>query len=103
MFLVKCFQEVLSNYEILRAEFPSARIMASTLDDFFLAVEPIKSKLPVIEKEIGDTWLQGISSDPRKQAEYRAVSRKMDQCIKGMSIVTYFVLFFCSHSFLYRK
>ena len=75
-------QEVLGYYEILRAEFPQAKIMASTLENFFMAVEPIKSKLPVITKEIGDTWIQGIASDPRKIAEFRAVARVMDGCYK---------------------
>ena len=76
------FQEVLSYYEILRVEFPGAKLIASTLEDFFSTVEPIASHLPVIEKEIGDTWIQGIATDPRKEAEYRGVSRCLKACLK---------------------
>ena len=73
---------MLSYYEILRAEFPCAKLFASTLDAFFAAVAPIASQLPVVEKEIADTWIQGIASDPRKQAEYRAVARTLKACLE---------------------
>jgi len=34
-----------------------------------------------VTSEIGDTWIQGIASDPLKCAEYRAVSRVMRDCL----------------------
>ena len=55
--------------------------MASSFDKYIEALSPIKDKLPVIDSEIGDTWIQGIASDPRKMAEYRAVSRAMKACM----------------------
>ena len=39
------------------------------------------SSLPVISKEIGDTWIQGIAADPRKMAELQAASSGYRQCI----------------------
>ena len=75
-------QEVLRYYEIYRAEFPNAKIKASTFDDYITALWPIKDQLPVITKEIGDTWIMGIASDPRKSAEYRAVSRVLGSCVR---------------------
>ena len=51
-------QEVLSYYEILRAEFPGAALVASTLDAFVAKVEPLKHTLPVSDLEMGDTWIQ---------------------------------------------
>ena len=54
--------------------------MASTLDNYFSAVEPIRSLLPVVDKEIGDTWIQGDASDPRKCAEVRAIGRALGSC-----------------------
>jgi len=74
-------QEVLGYYEILRAEFPNAQLKASRLDDFFDAAQAIRAKLPVVMSEFGDTWIQGVASDPRKCAEYRAVSRVMRDCL----------------------
>ena len=55
--------------------------MASSFDAYIDALTPLKDKLPVIDSEIGDTWIQGIASDPRKMAEYRAVRRVMKQCL----------------------
>ena len=76
-------QEVLGQYEVLRAEFPNAKLQASKLEDFILAVEPIREKLPVIKNEVGDTWIQGVASDPRKSAEVRAVGRVMRDCFRS--------------------
>jgi hypothetical protein len=50
------------------------------MEEFFINLKSIEDKLPVIQQEIGDTWINGISSDPRKIAEYRAVSRILGQC-----------------------
>lgn len=46
---------------------------------------PYKSKLPVITKEFGDTWIQGSASDPRKVAEMRAVFRARTKCLQSES------------------
>ena len=78
--MTSLFQEVLRYYEILRKQFPGATFAASTFDEYFAALLPIKSKLPVVTGEISDTWIQGIASDPRKMAEYRAVSRVLSNC-----------------------
>jgi len=74
-------QEVLGYYEILRAEFPNARLSASSLDNFFDVVQSVRDRLPVVTSEFGDTWIQGVASDPHKCAEYRAVSRVMRDCL----------------------
>ncbi|XP_033729575.1 uncharacterized protein LOC117318725 [Pecten maximus] len=74
--------EILNYYEIMRKEFPGAKIKASTFDEFFEAVQPIKSQLPVITKEIGDTWIQGIASDPYKMAKYRAFTSALSSCLR---------------------
>lgn len=76
-------QEVLSYYEILRSEFPGAKLAASTIESFMAAVESVRDQLPVISKETGDTWIQGAASDPKKSAEYRAVARSLGNCFKS--------------------
>jgi hypothetical protein len=83
--LFTCFtctsQEILGYYEILRAEFPEADIRASTLENYFAMVQPIRSQLPLVTMEIGDTWMVGVPSDPRKNAEFRATARVLGKCI----------------------
>ena len=86
-------QEVLGYYEILRAEFPNAQLKASRLDDFFDAAQALSDRLPVVTSEFGDTWIQGVASDPRKCAEYRAVSRVMRRCLAaGMETILFSLL-----------
>ncbi|XP_064635221.1 uncharacterized protein LOC135492603 isoform X2 [Lineus longissimus] len=75
-------QEILGYYEILRKEFPGAKLGASYLEDFTAAVMAVRDKLPTITNEIGDTWIQGIQSDPRKVAEMRAFLRNRAECLK---------------------
>jgi len=65
----------------LRAEFPNAQLKASRFDDFFDVAQAVRAKLQVVTSELGDTWIQGVASDPRKCAEYRAVSRVMRNCL----------------------
>ena len=38
--------------------------------------------LPVITKEIGDTWLYGVPSDPFKNVKFRELSRHRRECIE---------------------
>ena len=75
-------QEVLNTYEILRREFPSARLHASEIGDFVHDVVTYGAKLPTVTGEMGDTWIPGISSDPKKEAEYRVVTDTLTECIK---------------------
>ncbi|KAK3755556.1 hypothetical protein RRG08_012778 [Elysia crispata] len=73
-------KEWLGYFEILRAEFPGAELVASTFDNFVAALEKVKASLPVRSFEIGDTWIQGVTSDPKKSAMYRAFVRAWENC-----------------------
>lgn len=74
--------EIESNYAILRTQFPGANVFASTLSAFIDTVNI--SSLPVINGEIGDTWIQGVASDPRKMAEYRAAGSALLTCLQEL-------------------
>jgi len=62
-------------YRSLAQSYPSADIQASTLDQFALALRTVRSELPVVTDEIGDTWIHGAGTDPYKVSRYRALSR----------------------------
>ena len=36
---------------------------------------PLRAQLPVITQEIGDTWIHGVGTDPKKVAQYRELLR----------------------------
>ena len=68
--------EIMTSYGIISQEFKGARVFASTIENF--AAKVTKSSLPVITNEIGDTWIQGVASDPRKMSLYRAAIRALE-------------------------
>jgi len=59
----------------LASRFPNAEIVAANLSEMANALAPFRDKLPVVTKEIGDTWIYGCASDPLKVARYREISR----------------------------
>ncbi len=62
-------------FETLRARYPEAEICASTLNDYAAGLRRIRGELPVIREEIGDTWIHGVGSDPKKVSALRALLR----------------------------
>lgn len=68
-------EDVLQVYKDVRAEYPNAKIIATDLNGMAEAVLKIKDTLPVVTEEIGDTWIHGAGTDPRKVNGYRALLR----------------------------
>lgn len=62
-------------YRETREQFPGSLVKASTLDDIAEEIQTIRSELPVVEDEIGDTWIHGIASDPVKTSQFRELNR----------------------------
>ncbi len=67
--------EIAAIYRKLRASFPNATIIASSMTDIAVAMAPYHAQLPVVTQEIGDTWIHGVPSDPIKISRYREVAR----------------------------
>ena len=65
---------IIELYAKLREEHPGAYVHAGTLEDVAAVVESMEN-LPVVTKEIGDTWIHGTGSDPLKISRYRALLR----------------------------
>ena len=70
-------ESVIAEYGKVRVLFPDAEIRAATIDDLAREVAGLKG-LPVVESEIGDTWIHGAGTDPEKVSRYRKVLRKLD-------------------------
>lgn len=70
-------------YRKLKEKYPDAVIRAATLDE---AAERMRGlDLPVIEGEIGDSWIHGVGTDPTKTRLYRALLRGADT-LKGYDL-----------------
>ena len=80
------YAEAVSIFESAQRMFPAANISAiNALDEFVAAVEPHKANLPLVTAELGDTWIEGASSDPLKVALFRSASRQRARCIATRS------------------
>lgn len=66
----------------IQAAYPNAVIEASTIDQYVKSLVNFKDTLPVIEEEIGDTWIHGIATDPLKVMRYRALIQLKNQWTK---------------------
>lgn len=64
-------KKVLEKLEKIQNDFPDYEVEAASLDDYAEALWQVRDKLPVVEAEIGDTWIHGSASDPYKSAALR--------------------------------
>mmetsp|Transcript_43781 Transcript_43781/g.76864 ORF Transcript_43781/g.76864 Transcript_43781/m.76864 type:complete len:807 (+) Transcript_43781:83-2503(+) len=62
-------------WQELSKSFPNAAIYASTFDNFTQHLTEFRDRLPVVEKEIGDSWIYGVPSDPQKVSRMRVINR----------------------------
>lgn len=70
-------EEIRKVYLQLHKDYPEAELCAGTLED--VAAEAlIQENLPVIDKEIGDSWIHGAGTDPKKVCQFRGLLRLHD-------------------------
>ena len=72
--------EIHQNHEILRQSYPGAQIISSSLQSFLEDVSGIESELALFDRDISDSWLQGIGSDPKRVQQYQALQRALNTC-----------------------
>ena len=72
--------EIHQNHEILRQSYPGAQIISSSLQNFLEDVSGIESELTLFDRDISDSWLQGIGSDPKRVQQYQALQRALTIC-----------------------
>lgn len=69
--------EVREIYKKYRSEYPDADVKAVTLDYVAERLRCVEG-IPILDKEIGDTWIHGIGTDPKKLGMYRELLRWFD-------------------------
>lgn len=70
-------EEIRQVYRQLHRDYPEAELCAGTLED--VAEEALgQENLPVIDREIGDTWIHGAGTDPKKVCQFRGLLRLHD-------------------------
>ena len=75
--------EIIEIYNKVAQKYPGCKLRAATLDDVAEKISTLKD-LPIVTKEIGDTWIHGAGTDPQKVSRYRKLLRHIrDNGIKG--------------------
>jgi len=62
----------------IRAHNPGALLRAATLDEYGALLWARREEFPVIDIELGDSWIHGSASDPTKTARFLALQRLYD-------------------------
>jgi hypothetical protein len=65
-------------YRQLQSQHPGAIIRASTLDAYGELLWAQRAQFPVVDVEIGDSWIHGVGSDPVKVSRFLALRRLYD-------------------------
>ena len=79
-------QAIQDVYAAVREKYPNDIIKAATLEDLAERMLTL-TDLPVVDKEIGDTWIHGAGTDPQKVSRYRKLLRHiaaLEECPKGL-------------------
>ena len=70
-------EEIINLYDKAKSEYPDCDVKAATLNDVAVRLREIKN-IPVVDKEIGDAWIHGAGTDPKKMGMYRELLRYIE-------------------------
>lgn len=68
-------EEVDRIFAEIAEKFPEAEIVTADLNALAAEVRKIEDTLPILTDEIGDSWIHGTGTDPKKMSQFRALSR----------------------------
>lgn len=68
-------EQVKEIFARLHEEFPEAELVAADLNDVAMVIREIEDTLPVVTDEIGDSWIHGIGTDPKKVSMFKGLDR----------------------------
>ena len=79
-------EEVLAVYRRLENEYPGSEILASDLSSYARNIISKKDSFPLLTEEIGDTWIHGVGSDPKKVSHLKMLLSLGDKWVREGSL-----------------
>jgi len=75
--------DIAADWAGLEKLYPGAAIFSSTFDAFVeqLAQPAVLAQLPVVQAELGDTWVHGAASDPQRTAYMKRAAALAGACV----------------------
>lgn len=80
-------EKLLGKLAAIKREYPDYEVTAGSMDDFADVIWEKRNLLPVIENEIGDTWIHGSAADPYKSAALRELMALKNKWLENSSMV----------------
>lgn len=80
-------KKVLNKISEIGKEYPDYKITAGTMDDFADIIWEVRDKLPVVDGEMGDTWIHGSATDPYKSASLRTLISLKNKWLSDGSLI----------------
>lgn len=66
-------------YREMARHYPDAEVRAATLEGYGALLWARREEFPVVDLELGDSWIHGSASDPAKTARFLALQRVYDR------------------------
>jgi hypothetical protein len=85
--------QVAEIYRDMHRHFPGAAIKAATLDDFGALLWGRREEFPIIDLELGDSWIHGSASDPIKTQQFLSMQRYYDGFVEGRRLTSRHIAF----------
>ena len=79
-------EKLLGKLAAIKREYPDYEVTAGSMDDFAEAIWEKRKQLPVVENEIGDTWIHGSAADPYKSAALRELMALKNKWLENGSM-----------------
>jgi alpha-mannosidase len=70
----------------VHARFPRTEVVFGSLDDFGRAIAGLAPDLPVVHKDLADSWIHGIATMPREVGTLRAVRNRLVQAESAQAL-----------------
>ncbi len=70
-----------------RESYPNAAVAFGRMDDYAARLDEHRASLPVVEREIGDSWIHGVGTDPWKVARFRELLRLRKEWLRAGKIL----------------
>lgn len=67
-------------------ELPGTEVIIGTLDDFYNAVSQHLADIPVIKKDLADTWIHGVGTYPREVGQLRESRHVLTDVEKALNL-----------------
>jgi len=69
-----------------REHHPGARVVVGSLDDFARELESLQPDLPVVRKDLADSWIHGVGTMPSEVSRLRAARNRLASVESAMAL-----------------